>query len=361
MHADLQADRIEPKINAFAIRRTEQARAAARAAEAVYAKNPDDARPLEGLTLALKDEHTLIGDNTRQGSALLRGQIDTKNAPITQRLLDAGAVIHARSTVPEFCCAGFTRTKECGVTRNPWNLALTCGGSSGGSGASLAAGTTTLASGSDIGGSIRIPAAWNGVVGLKPSWGRVPEGDFAYVMNTYNHAGPMARNVADCALMFNVINGGPCRTDPMCDAGHLEAPLTYGDLKGKRIGLSMDLGFFDVCPDVVANTLAAADALCARGAIVEPVSLPWDKRVAEAASCGLGFLMGRMLAGTIKEHEDLVNDYTLQFAAAGMQYTAEDFLAHYEVMGWMHETLQQVFDHYDAMICPTLAVNDTPA
>ena len=114
--------------------------------------------------------------------------------------------MHARTTTPEFSCAGFTHSRLWGVTRNPWNPECAVGGSSGGSAAALACGTTTLASGSDIGGSIRMPASFNGVVGFKPPFGRVPK-DPPYNLDQYCHEGPLARTVADCALFQNVISG----------------------------------------------------------------------------------------------------------------------------------------------------------
>ncbi len=126
-----------------------------------------------------------------------------------QRILDAGGIVHARTTTPEFSCAPVTWTKLWGVTRNPWHPDYSPGGSSGGSGAALAAGSTTLATGSDIGGSIRIPASFCGVVGFQPPYGRVPEVE-VFNLDHYCHEGPMARTVADCALLENVI-AGPIR------------------------------------------------------------------------------------------------------------------------------------------------------
>jgi Asp-tRNA(Asn)/Glu-tRNA(Gln) amidotransferase A subunit family amidase len=178
---------IDPALNAIRECRFDQAREDARRAERVYAREPSAARALEGLPTALKNEHNLVGAVTDVGSRLLAGHVDTENAPITQRLLDAGALIHVRTHVPELCVAPFTRSALYGVTRNPWNREMSCGGSSGGSGVALASGMATLASASDIAGSARIPAAYNGVVGLKPSYGRIPESTYEFAMNTYNH------------------------------------------------------------------------------------------------------------------------------------------------------------------------------
>jgi Asp-tRNA(Asn)/Glu-tRNA(Gln) amidotransferase A subunit family amidase len=355
-----RATRVEPLINAFAAQRIEQAHEAAKHAERVYLRSPEEARALEGIPLTLKNEHTLIGDSTTIGSSLLRGTVDTANAPITQRLLDAGAVIHAKSNVPEFCCTGFTRSREYGVTRNPWNLQITTGGSSGGSAAALAAGTTILASGSDMGGSIRIPASLCGVVGLKPSYGRVPDGIYWYAMNTYNQNGPLARSVADSTLMFNVINGAH-RDDPTTVTPREVISADFGDLKGLSVAVSMDLGYFSVHPQVVRNTNAVAAALRDLDAHVDEVELAWDERTALAASHGILFLVGRALAAATADHRDLANDYTLDFIDSALAVTPEQYLAHFDVMGSMDRALQDVFDRYDVLLCPTMAIIGFPA
>ncbi len=186
-------------------------------------------------------------------------------------MLDAGAIVHARSTAPEFSVAGFTRSRLWGPTRNPWNPAWSPGGSSGGSAAALAAGTATLASGSDIGGSIRIPASFCGVVGFKPPYGRVPV-DPPYNLDTYCHCGPLARTVADCAVFENVL-AGPEPGDITTLRPKLELPEAFEGIAGLRVAVSVDLGDWPVDPEVRANTLAAADALRAAGAHVEEVDL----------------------------------------------------------------------------------------
>lgn len=351
-----RADRLEPRINAFCSRRDEAALAAARKAESTYLNTPGQAAPLEGVPTALKDEHNLVGEHITQGSWLLGEQADTTNAPLTQRLLDAGAVIHARTNVPECCVAMFTRSLRYGVTRNPWNTRYTCGGSSGGSGAALAAGLTTLASGSDIGGSIRVPAAYCGVVGLKPSYGRVPESSMFFAMNHHNHNGVLARSVADCALMFNVING-PHRADPSGVKPRLELPLQQPPVRGLRIALSMDLGFFDISPDVRRNTLRAAEILRQHGAEVHEIDLPWTADVRKAFTDALVFPLGRLLEQLIEGRENQANDYVRAMAAMARTISLDEHLASFDQLARMHQALQDVFEQHDALICPTLADN----
>src|SRR5436309_8481147 len=167
-----RAESVEPTVNAFAERRFEEARVAAKASAERYA-NDGPLGPLEGLPVALKEEAPVAGWRMRYGS-LAVDEVAKSTGPLAERILGSGALVHARTTTPEFSCTGYTHSKLGGVTRNPWNPAFAVGGSSGGSGASLASGTSLLASGSDIGGSIRLPASANGGVGVKPPHGRVP-------------------------------------------------------------------------------------------------------------------------------------------------------------------------------------------
>src|SRR3982750_1887557 len=169
-----RADAVEPTVNALCHERFEAAREEARAAEARY-MGGGEPRALEGIPLAIKEEEEVAGQPWTQGSLIYKDLVAERSSAFAQRMLDAGAIVHARTTAPEFSCALFTHSRLHGVTRNPWNPEYAVGGSSGGSGAALASGTATLATGSDIGGSIRLPASFNGVVGFKPPYGRVPQ------------------------------------------------------------------------------------------------------------------------------------------------------------------------------------------
>src|SRR5262249_30247391 len=154
-----RAEAVEPTVNALCHERFDAARDEARAAEARYAGRREPPRALEGLPGAIKEEEPIAGHPWTLGSLIYADQVADPASESARRHLAAGAVVHARTTTPEFSCAGFTHTRLWGVTRNPFNPALAVGGSSGGSAASLASGTSMLASGSDIGGSIRMPAA----------------------------------------------------------------------------------------------------------------------------------------------------------------------------------------------------------
>ncbi|MEZ5343356.1 MAG: amidase [Acidimicrobiales bacterium] len=267
-----RADAVEPTINALSGRRTEQAYEAAKESAERWAGGGGGApRPLEGLPIAAKEEQPLIGESIQFGSLLFENEISPVTHPVPKRIIDAGGVIHVRTTTPEFSCAGFTHSKLWGVTRNPWNHALSPGGSSGGSGASLASGTSVLATGSDIGGSIRIPAAVTGVVGFKPPYGRVPALP-PFNLDAYCHDGPMGRSVADVALLQNVIAGSD-PIDHVSLPNPPQLPLEYGSIKGRRIAMAVTVGDMPLDVDVERNTRAFADVLRAAGAIVEEVTI----------------------------------------------------------------------------------------
>ncbi len=198
----------EPVINAFSDTYFEDALEQARKAEARYAGTDGRLRSLEGIPLAVKNEANIKGRRTTYGSLIYKDNVATTTDPHIERLLRAGAIVHARTTAPEFACDWVCHSRLEGITRNPWNPAYTCGATSGGSGASLAAGTTTLATGSDIVGSIRLPAAHCGVVGYKPPYGRNPN-VMPQNMDLYSHVGPLTRTVEDCAMMQNTHGGAP--------------------------------------------------------------------------------------------------------------------------------------------------------
>jgi len=182
----------EPTLNAVCDRRYDEARAEAAAATERYARRSGGPLPLDGVPVAVKEEHPMSGRSWTQGSLAHEGEVAPFTHPVVERIQAAGGVVHIRTTTPEFCCAGFTESRIWGATRNPWNTTMSPGGSSGGSGTALAAGYSPLATGSDIGGSIRIPASLCGVVGFKPPYGRVPALP-PFNLDQYCHDGPMAR------------------------------------------------------------------------------------------------------------------------------------------------------------------------
>ena len=269
-----RAEAINPTINAYTETFFDEARAQARGAADRYTAGT--ARALEGLPVAVKDVHRMAGRRTTQGSLTLKDNIDTETDPMIERLAAAGAIFHARTTTPEFCLSAVCNSLLWGVTRNPFNLDFGPGGSSGGSAAALAAGLTPLATGTDIGGSIRIPASCCGLAGYKPPHGRNPDGPPAN-FDRYNHCSFLARNVSDIALGQNVVSGPhPLDHDSLPD--RIELALDRPPAK-LRVAWSMDLGYVPIENDVRQNTLTALNALRAVGCSVEEVDLGWGRWV----------------------------------------------------------------------------------
>jgi aspartyl-tRNA(Asn)/glutamyl-tRNA(Gln) amidotransferase subunit A len=349
-----QIDKHDPILNTVVDRRYDEAMAEAREAERRYAGTGDAPRALEGLCVAAKEEQPMAGRSWAQGSLAFADDVAKYDHPIIERIQRAGGVIHIRTSTPEFSCAAFTHSRLWGVTRNPWNTKFTPGGSSGGSAAALAAGFAPLATGSDIGGSIRIPASLCGVVGFKPPFGRVP-GLAPYHLDQYCHDGPLARTVPDCGLLENVI-AGPHWRDVVSMRNPPQIPAELGAVDGVRVALSVSLGDWPVHPDVAANTIRVAEALRAAGAVVEEVALPWTmERVWLAARAHFGAIFGSGLGAIEDEHGDVLNDYTRAFIAF-----SSDAPTFYE--GLVEETalwdpLGRLFETFDLLLSPTVATD----
>jgi len=267
-----QSEKVNNSVNAFTYTFFDEAREAAKIAEKRYFNN-EVTGDLEGLPIGIKDESGIEGQPLSKGSLIYKDYIAEDTSPVNQRVLDAGAIVHARTATPEFSCAGFTWSRLWGITRNPWNNDYTSGGSSGGSSASLAAGTSTICTGSDIGGSIRIPASTCGLVGYKPPYGRNPE-EAIFNLDFYCHTGPLARSVKDTIRLQNVMCG-PSPKDIASLRPKLVLPYEYKPIKDWKIAYSPNLGCFEVDPEVEKNTLASLEVFKSLGATVEEVDLGW--------------------------------------------------------------------------------------
>jgi amidase len=348
---------VEPHIHAFTYTFDDEALAAARVAEARY--RAGTARPLEGIPVAIKDLHAIAGHITTHGSLVFRDNRDESTVATVQRLLDAGAIVLARSTAPEFGCSNITASRLWGVTRNPWNLAYNAGGSSGGAAAALAAGTITLADGSDYGGSIRIPAACCGVVGYKPPHGRNP-GDPGASLDPFSHLGPLARSVADAALMQNVMAGHSDR-DLASLPERVELPASFTPIAGLRVTYSLDLGYFAIDPEVRAAVLAAVEQLRGLGCTVEPVELGWTDRVREAYELHHDAADAAGLWMLLPSQRALLTDHVIEIIERGKTISARDLFATHEIRADMYTSLGPILARCDAFVCPTTAVPAVPA
>ena len=355
-----RAAKVEPKINAFPIKHYDRALEQAKAAETKYMKTDGRLRPLEGLPVAIKDEAYIKGERVTFGSLIYKDFVADETNPSIGRILRAGGIMHARSATPEFSCAPYTHSRLWGVTRTPWNLEYSCGGSSGGSGAGLAAGTTPLASGSDIGGSIRIPASMCGVVGFNPPFGRNPDST-PFNLDQYCHIGPMARTVADCALLQNVMSG-PHPEDIVSLRPKLRIPSELGDIRGWRIALCVNPAQYDIEPDVATNTLAAAEMFRGAGATVEEVDLGWTRDdVVSAAAAHFGTIFAPQVARSAKKHRKIMTDYAVEFADWSKSTRKEDYLKGLEIETAMYKSLGPLFRKYRILLCPTLPLPATKA
>jgi amidase len=344
---------VNPKINAYTYAFYDRALQAAEKAEARYRKGTN--RPLEGIPLVVKDSNAVAGEITTYGSKIYADYRPKRTHPGVQRLLDSGAILLARSTMPEFGEAGNCYTPLWGVTRNPWNTEFGPGGSSSGAGASLAAGMTTLADGSDIGGSIRIPAACCGVVGYKPPYGRNPN-PYESSFDPYMHYGPLARTVSDIALMQN-ITAGISVEDIGTVREKVHIPDRLGSVRGWKIAYSVDLGYFQVDNEVRKNMLDTLTALRDAGCQVEEVELGWTEEAYDAWYTVNGSHGSAARKVPDVEHwRPHLADYTLDVLDTGIRATNDQLIRALEVHVEMYRTLGVILEKYNAFICPTNAI-----
>jgi Asp-tRNA(Asn)/Glu-tRNA(Gln) amidotransferase A subunit family amidase len=351
-----RAEHTEPIVNAFSETFFDEARAQAKEAARRYVGDRSDVRPLEGIPVAMKDEHHIKGYKHTRGSLVYKDQIADSTTPIAERVLEAGGIMHARTTNSEFSMAGFTHSKLWGVTRNPWNPEFSTHGSSGGAGAALAAGSTTLASGSDIGGSIRGPASANGVVGFRPPYGRVPNLP-PINFDHYFVAGPLARTVSDLAMFQNVI-AGPHPVDIASLRPKLEIPDELPGVEGWTVGLTTDLGGWPVDRTVEANTIAAAKAFEELGATVEPASFSvTPEEVRLAVFIHFNSIFGSSVKADLDNHRDLLNPATIDFIELGIRSTEGlGYLEGLMLEADIYRRLSADLSRFNVLLCPTLAL-----
>jgi aspartyl-tRNA(Asn)/glutamyl-tRNA(Gln) amidotransferase subunit A len=356
-----RTEQVEPWVNATTEQLLDEAYAAARESADRYAGPDPRPRPLEGVPLALKEEQPWAGRTLEEASLLEKGNVAEVTHPVVERVLAAGAVVHARTTTPEFSCAPFTHSTLWGVTRNPWNQAMSPGGSSGGSGAALASGMTLLATGSDIGGSIRLPASLCGVVGFKPPFGRVP-GLAPFNQDTYCADGPMGRTVADVALLQDVL-AGPHPADqaslrPVVRVGGAATQAVgAAGARGLRVALCVRLGDYPVDPAVEAATRASAELLRAAGAQVDEVELPWTRdQVAAAAWAHFGAIFGASVSTMAGDQAELLMPYTRDFARRAAEHASgTSYLEGLVAEQALYAPLGALLERYDALLAPTVA------
>ncbi len=350
---------LDPRLNSYLALCPEQAMADARAADEAVARGWT-LGPLHGIPISIKDLEMTKGIPTTLGSALFRDRTPEMDSIVVERVKAAGAIVLGKTNTPEFGQSGTTENELGEPCRNPWNTARTPGGSSGGAGAALAAGLCTIATGSDGGGSIRIPASFSGVFGIKPSQGRVPRygGYGRPAANHFSQSGPMTRTVADTALLLQVLAGPDSRdatsireTPPDFSAG-----LCLG-VKGMRLAWSPDLGYAGVDPEVVAITARAARVFEELGATVEDAPLKLEDPFeaffdvfATAAYTSYGHLL--------EEHRDEFSPPGLRSIEHGANVTGAGLSRAILRVDQLGRQMEDFFDTYDLLLTPTMA---TPA
>lgn len=354
-------DRIEklnPTLNAFCTLMHESAmRDAARAEAAVMAD--EKLGPLHGVPVSIKDNIYVKDSRTTFGSKLLEDQITSEDAPIVERLRQAGAIIIGRTNSPEFGWKGVTDNLVFGATRNPWDVELTPGGSSGGAAAAVASGIGPIGIGTDGGGSLRIPASFCGLVGHKPSFGRVPHYPGISV-GSLRHLGGITRTVGDSALLLNLI-AGPDERDasslPSTDLDYL-TELDRG-IDRVRIAYSPDLGYATVDEQVAAACETAALRLSEAGAKVDRVELDWN----DPYDCWSVFFYGgatARLGDELAERRDLLDPGLRRVVEHGLTLNATDFTKALSQRDDFWQKMRTLFESYDLLITPTLAVVPFP-
>ena len=346
-------ERADDTINAFCLIDSERALADARASEQRWGRGEPVGR-LDGVPVAIKDVFLTRGWPTRRGSrAIAPNGPWEHDAPAVAALRRHGAVLVGKTTTPELGWKGVTDSPLQGITRNPWDIERTSGGSSGGSSAALAAGMVPLALGTDGGGSIRIPCAMCSVVGLKPTYGRVPAWP-ASPYGTVAHCGPMARTVTDTALLLDVIAEPDAR-----DWAALPPPAErfvdalQGGIAGLRVAFSPDLGHVAVDAGVAGAVARAARAFEELGAHVEQVDPALgDPREAFEVLWSAG--AARAIADLGDPPPDVLDPGLADMAAAGRAHTVLDYLAAVQARDAFAIRMSGFFERFDLLLTPAL-------
>jgi len=356
---DLHLARIaerNPQLNALVSLDEERARASAAQADERTALGLE-VGPLHGLPFAVKDTHDLAGWRTTYGSPLFVDHVPEVDELPVERVRGAGVVVLGRSNVPEFAAGSHTFNRVFGTTLNPVDPGRSAGGSSGGAACALASGMVPLADGSDMGGSLRNPASFCGVVGLRPSLGRVPGWPTDNYWETTATSGPLARNVGDLALLLSVMAGPDARVPTaLGEPGTTFAPPVSGSLEGLRVALSTDLGgAFEVDDAVAAVVEAAGSVFTSAGAAVRPA----HPDLAEADDCFRTLRAWHFQAAfgdLLREHPDGFKQSLADNIRAGEPLTGADVARAYAQRTALSERMRAFFAEHDVLVLPTSQV-----
>lgn len=351
-----QIARVNPQVNAIVTLVADQAMEQARRADEAQAKGAK-LGPLHGLPMAHKDLIETAGIRTTFGSPIFKENVPTRDAILVERVRDAGAICFGKTNTPEFGAGSQTFNNVFGATKNPYELSKTCGGSSGGAAVALACGMTPIASGSDTGGSLRNPAAFCSVVGLRPAPGRVASSAEGDAWQTLSVSGPMARNVADAALLASAMAG----PDPRCPisinepGARLAQPLER-DFKGARAAW-----FKNLAPGVIFDARVREAVNAQRrvfeslGCIVEEAD-PDLSGADEAFNILRAWSYASKYGALARTHRDQIKDTVLWEIDRGSQLTAAD-IAHAETLhSQVWDRMRLFQEKYEFFILPTTQV-----
>jgi Asp-tRNA(Asn)/Glu-tRNA(Gln) amidotransferase A subunit family amidase len=348
-------ERLNPRLNAYCTVTADLARTAARQAEAAVLQGATIG-PLHGVPFSLKDLTLTKGIRTTFGSKIYEHHVPTEDAILVERLRAAGAILLGKTNTPEFGCKGMTDNKVFGTTYSPWNLARTPGGSSGGAGAAVAAGLGPLAEGSDLAGSIRMPASHCAVVGFKPSQGRIPRYPNANAWNTLSFNGPITRTVADAALMFQVM-AGPDARDPLSlpQTGEDFCAAVQGDLslRGLRVAWTADLaGMVPVEPVVQDICRRATRVFADLGCEIDDASP--DCRGAHELFAVLNANLRLAAVGDyVDQWREQMDPLLVWRVDQGRQFTMADVGQAEKARTALYQRFHKFFATYDLLLLPT--------
>lgn len=362
---DLFLNRIEtlnPKLNAFLTVNKEQAMVTAREAEKTLQKEKE-LPPLFGIPLSIKDLTSTRGIRTTYGSLAYVDFVPDEDTAPVERLIRAGAIILGKTNTPEFGLSPTTENNLGEDCRNPWNTDYVSGGSSGGSAVSVAAGMAPMATGTDGGGSVRIPASFCGIYGIKPTKGRVPATAGFNGMPLFSALGPLTRTVVDAALMLNVI-AGPDPRDPTClkerPPDFVKAIESEDNLKKLRIAWSPDLGFAAVEPEVASVTQAAALSFEAFGCSIDEAS-PNIGDARENIWNPIAFADTYAEQVDVLKHKaHLLTSYVKANLETGERITGAEYSNALKKLWRFQGDMEVFFNKYDLLLTPTLAVPAFP-
>jgi amidase len=348
---------VNPKVNALPTLSFGRARDNAKA---LMAKPPNDRGLLCGLPIPIKDLVDVAGVRSTQGSPIFADRVPDKSDILVEHLERHGALVYAMSNTPEFGAGANTFNEVFGRTLNPWNTSRSAAGSSGGAAVALATGMAWVAHGSDLGGSLRNPASFCGVVGMRPSPGRVAASVYAKIDSTLGVEGPMARNVEDLALLFDAMVGaehGDPISLPAEDISYLDAARS--GRKPHRVALSRDLGITPVDPEVAEIVMAAGRRLAEADVIVEEAHPDFS----EAHECfqtlrALGFATG--LKSLLETHRDKLKPEVIWNIEKGLKLTGAEIARAEAQRGAMFARTLEFFRRYDLLLCPATIVPPYP-